>query len=166
MSRRGGINRAFSWVKKVLEVTEVTLVPQLVLPEVQPGIDLFGWDPPRSTNGSFVSGGATTSVLGFIVPDGFQDLIFAASVQHNEAAATHSLGIVSRGADNQSVGVETMGLVPPDTKVCLSRPFLIEPGGRIGGESATSIAVASSLFLNIRFIRIPIGEYVPGSPWG
>lgn len=167
MARRGGINRAFSWLKKILEVTEVTNVPDIVLPDVRAVADLFGWERmPEGTVVNNVGAAATNQVVSAVVPGDIVRLILEAQVVSSDAAIAQTLwinhrGLVGAGLDigvaqpiNQAIGFN-------GTPAVMDRIIFLQPGERIVGRSTPAPGVGEELTLTFRHIDLPIGEYIP-----
>ncbi len=167
MSHRGGINRAFSWIKKVLEVTEVTTVPERVLSEVQPSVDLFGWERFEEVATENVGLANTASVAGTIVPADVNRLYIAASVESDDIVnqLTYWIEMFPLGGDSVPV---TPPVTPPINGATsfvraggLPRPFLVGPGGTARGRCAPATAGGTVLRVRLIFIDISLGEYIP-----
>jgi len=161
MSHRGGINRAFSWIKKVLEVTEVTTVPERVVAEVQTSLDLFGWDRYTELQ-SHNAGVADTDTSALpAIPEDTMRLYLGLSGETNDAvnAFTHWMEI-------DSVAVTEAITLPVSATVIikvghLAGPFLVRSGVTVRARCAP--ATAGGVVLRARgvFIDLPIGEYIP-----
>ncbi len=165
--RRGGINRAFSWIKKILEVTEETTVPERVLAEVRPSLDVFGWEAYEGMSSENQTLANTATVSGVTVPEGVNRLYLAASVDTNDIVNEFTLWIEMFPANGTSTAV-TAPVTPPINRGTsfiraggLPRPFLLGPGGTVRGRAAPATAGGATLTIRAIFIDLPIGEYIP-----
>ncbi len=171
MSETGhsGINRAFTWLKKVLQITEKTVVPDSVLPNVRPTMDLFGWDRlSEEIQTSTDSAAATATVSGPTTPEGVLRYVIYAHVEQQETTAvdlTCWLDMqVVLGGFRIAINVPTLipgGLGPERTALGLTRPVCLRPGERINGRCNPATGVGVSLQVKMVFIDLPIGEYIP-----
>lgn len=159
---RSGINRPFSWLKKVLEITEETDVPQVVSEQVRPVIDVFGWErfatPFTLTS---TSPGATSIVSLPLVPDGEIHYCLAAHITHDDPVGSKDYSIMIVDAQgNQTAVTRTVGQ-SANFFLELDRPVVIPPGGRMRGLSRNAIAGGSNFVISGLFVRLDIGEYLP-----
>jgi len=160
MTHRGGINRAFSWIKKVLEVTEVTTVPDTVLPEVTPTLDMFGWE--RYTELQRHDAGQANANLSNlpVVPQGILRLYVALSGETNDTvnAFTHWMEV-------NAVAVTTPVTLPVSTVLIraghLANPILVREGLSVSARCSPTTAGGIVLRATGLFIDLPIGEYIP-----
>ncbi len=163
MAQRSGINRGFMWLRKVLEITEKTDVPQVLSEVARPVVDMFGWERlPTSASEEFIGSDATDNVVSLQVPDGFVQLITAASVETTEAVST-ALWLTKRPKEaNQQIALVSPVAVLSDLQVALTRPIVLLPGERLIGRSPTGTpAVGENLTLRFSSVLLPIGEYIP-----
>ncbi len=165
-AQRSGINRAFSWIKRTLEITEPTDVPDRVSPLVQPSIDLFGWERLAEQVGVIETGGDNQGiVVSQLVPQGIHRLILAASVSTNDPLLAAHYWIEHRVSLTGDVDVSlmrpfTMGFDASTVRVGMSRWVLLSAGDRIAGRSFPAPAVGSTLELQFSFIDLSEGEYI------
>lgn len=160
---RGGINRPFSWIKKVLEITEKTVVPDSQLPDVRATIDVFGWERLQSVTLQTAIGTAVTTIFSTPVPDGVIRVVLAASVEHDDAVVSHTLWI-DQEHDFLLIGVQTPRLMignTPPVKLGLMRRLVLRPGDRVAGQASPVTGVGIDLTLRTAFVEIPVGEYIP-----
>lgn len=168
---RGGINRAFSWLKKVLEITEVTNAPDVLLPTVQPELDVFGWERLEEMETQVQStAGVTFAVSLETVPEGEMWYVVAAELTHDEGASKDlTLVLVNR------VGVEVALITTSGTPQFFRRslgsnsgtsPIIVPQGWTLRGVSRNQINIGFTFQISAHFQRIAVGEYVPGSPYG
>ncbi len=167
MSHRGGINRAFSWIKKVLEVTEPTTVPERVLAEVRPSLDVFGWERYEDIETETQTVADATAASAAAVPDGVNRLYLAAEVGTNDIVNQFTFWIEAFPLGGVQVAI-TPPVTPPVQDATstirnggLPRPFLLGPGGRLRGRVAPATAGGATLTIRTLFIDIPFGEYIP-----
>ncbi len=170
VSRHGGINRAFLWIKKVLEVTEVTNVPEAVLDRVHVSSDLFGWERIPEAQAQTAAGTNVSFVTSQAVPDDTVRIVLAASVETSNDADAISLWLeldtaVARGAPGSLVGITTpfltlVGSVNPQ-RPGTHRPYLMSPGDTTIARASALVGAAETLTIRLRFIDLPIGEYIP-----
>lgn len=165
-SERSGINRALSWIKKVFLITEETNVPSVVGELVRPTLDVFGWERAADTEHAFLStGGATLVTILPPVPAGEYWLVFACDVTHNDVAAK-DVGIVYQNQLSNQINVKGTESLLLNTFISLDRPILVSPGASLMGRSLQTIPIGKVFQIRAEFIRLPIGEYIPASPYG
>ncbi len=159
---RNGINRAFSWIKRTLEITEVATVPTLILPEVRAVADLFGWERLEHLEIEAANGAAPALVVASATPGpGVLRLICAASLTHTDTGVTHQCSINKRtNPANFNVGLPTDRDTVEVGEFCsmIGRTFLVENDFLIG--SVITAPVAGTLSLRFYFVDLTIGEYV------
>ncbi len=163
-AQRSGINRAFSWVKKVMEITQPTDVPDRVSPLVQPTLDLFGWERriDQAANTTTTGADAADVVIAAAVPEGIVRYVLYLSASHDDPVAGGlllSLQVRSNAVDF-GLQVPFQCLATP-ARMGLERPILLEPGQQLLCRSNPAPAALTSMFLRFRFIDLPIGEYMP-----
>ncbi len=168
--RHSGINRAFSWLKKTLQITEKTVAPDSLSPVVTPTMDLFGWERVADVRWDNNTGAlAADIVIGALVPDEIVRIMLAASVQSDDALTAMTLWLEQRVASSAAATTLDVGVAQPffvgvglnEIEVPLMRPLLMAPGDRLIGRSAPAPAAGQILRLRTRFIDLPIGEYLP-----
>ncbi len=162
-AQRSGINRAFSWIKKVLEVTEPTDVPDRVAPLVQPGMDVFGWERLAGPTTHVNAGAAAPAsiVTGPLTPQGILRVVFHASVRHTDTGVVHFLWIDKlMPTGGGLIGITSSNVeVPVGVDQGLDRWIFLEPGCRIRGRAGIAL-VAGAIALDMNFIDLPFGEYI------
>ncbi len=161
---RSGINRALMWLRRSLEVTEVTDSPQVLSELLRPTIDVFGWERLGENvefSTQFANAPATT-VAGPVTPDGVLRLITLASVRHTDTGVTHQLFIEKlMPVITNIVHVQTAQLeLAVNIPLALDRWITVEAGARLRAVSPLAL-VAGAIAFNFNFIDLPIGEYVP-----
>ena len=159
---RSGINRALSWLKKSLEITEKTTAPDSLQADVRPIIDVFGWERHLEAQRFDLDGAATVaSVLSPVTPQGIVRWYVAAAIESTDPASL-TLWINRRVLPgNIDVGISTPQVVVAAIPVALTRHVLLLPGETLVGRSEPAPAVATNLNLRAVFIDLPFGEYAP-----
>ena len=166
MAQRSGINRGFMWIRKVLEITEETEVPQVVSEQVRPAIDLFGWDrytPGHPDDINAQGTLAADSVLLAPVPAGIMRYVIFASCSHNDPVAGGlelSIQVRVEGALDIGVSRPIQVLANP-TRVGIERSILMAPGEVLLCRSNPAPAAGTRIFIRYRFVDLPFGEYIP-----
>ncbi len=166
---RGGINRAFSWIKRSLEVTEVTTVPERVLSDVTPTLDIFGWEKLEPLGGAVsenIAGALAADIaLLTVVPNDVMRYVMFVSVMHDDPAGL-TLSIQVRtplpggGSFDIAIGPATLTPLGP-VKLGLERPFLLQPGQLILVRTTPAPAAGQRINnLTARFVDLPLGEYI------
>ena len=165
-SGRSGINRPFSWLKKVLEITEKTTAPDSLLANVQSTMDVFGWERcPEATFETGTSGVGASNVQFVVVPPGFIHLYIQASVRIT-VAGPFNVWVGLRGPAAGPVG--TVAVSPVAAAILaqkvapLFRPVIVSEGFQLEARSEAAI-VAGTLILEAFRIVLPAGEYIPPS---
>lgn len=164
---RGGINRPLSWIKKVLEITEKTVVPDSQLPDVRAVIDVFGWERFAETESDSRSTANLNVIVGPVVPDGFIRYVLAASVETNAASAAETLWIDWAVETGEVVGLaQPFEAIPRDIaggeiRLGLQRPIVMKAGDTLRGRCNPAMALGERIFLNQTFVDIRVGEYLP-----
>ena len=166
------VKRAFTWLRKSLRIIDKTTLPGEILGEVRPTLDVFGWDliaenPPEQVNNS--SAGATLFTRLPPVPEGEVHLFLTCDAEHTDPVGSHILRIDYRDetalAESTIVSVAT-GTALFDDRVIIRRPILVTPGARLVVISSDSIPIGSVLNIRGHFVRLNLGEYFAGSPYG
>jgi hypothetical protein len=169
--QRSGINRALMWLRKTLQVTELTDAPQVLSELLRPTIDVFGWDRYSKKFSALVVGGVTIDrAISIPVPDGEVHLITAASVESDEAPAVAATMWIEHRAINPAVGagVVDSAVGRPFLKaaglaiaVGLERPILLIPGESVIGRIDPAPAATFRINVSLQGIILDVGEYVP-----
>lgn len=162
------IKRAIIWLRKSLEVTEKTELPGTITDEIRPILDAFGWDRLKEVQNNTVSGTATTSVDGPVVPPDVIRLIVLCSVNHTEPLITvfHHLWVDLKPPGANSVGVSRPQSVPgsaaaEEIRVPIQRKFLMRPGENLRARASPATGVGITLEMRQLFVDLPFGEYIP-----
>ncbi len=164
-AQRSGINRAFSWIKKVMEVTQPTDVPDRLSPLVQPTVDLFGWERYAREGGAedIAAQGtlALNSVLLAAVPEGVLRYVMFASCSHDDPVAGGlelSIQVRIGGLD---IGItRPVQILASPSRSGVERAFILQPGEQVLCRSNPAPAAGQRLFVRYRFIDLPVGEYI------
>jgi len=164
--QRSGINRGFTWLRKVLQITEETDAPSVLSDVVRPTMDVFGWERHQEMTALLALGAAAANfTITPVVPDGFMRYISEASIESNDAVTALTLWIehrTSSGVD-QDIAVTRPLLVAAGAfaiHLAMDRPILLASGDRLVGKSEPAPVGAATLRLKTRFIDLPIGEYI------
>ncbi len=169
MAQRSGINRPFSWLKKVMQVTEETSAPSVLSEKVRPTMDVFGWE-------RFQEGPVTENIAGAlaadivllpVVPEGVLRYVMFASVMHDDPVAgglTLSIQIrtpVGAGSFDIGIGPAVATPIGP-VKMGTDRPFLLQPGQTLLCRTTPAPAAGQRVNnLSYRFVDLDFGEYFP-----
>jgi len=165
--QRSGINRGFTWLRKVLQITEETEAPSVLSDIVRPSMDVFGWErlaglvgtPPQTEANQGALAG--DSVLLSAVPDDVMRYVIFFSCSHDDPATLAlSLQIRTGGFD---FGIDPPLLAAPvsPARIGLSRNILIQPGDILLCRSSPAPAAGTRLFIRYKFVDLDPGEYLP-----
>lgn len=165
MSETGtsGINRALSWIKKALQITEITSVPDRTEVVVRPTLDLFGWERLDQVATRATSNPLAAQVLTPVVPDGIIRVWTHVSVEHSDTGVNHDVTLAKRRQGTPIV----------DTGVPIDRDN-INPGelasmiGKTWGSSGDRLiglidvaTLVGSIVIQEQWIDLPFpGEYI------
>lgn len=167
---RSGINRGFSWLRKVLQVTEETESPSTLGELVRPTMDVFGWERlapflvgAGPTTDATTGADATDIVILEAVPAGVMRYVLRASCSHDDPGGlVLSMQVRSGGVDialQKDSGVATQAALP--FRLGLERCILMAPGEQLLCRSSAPPAALTSLFIRYHFVDIDFGEYIP-----
>lgn len=166
MSETGhsGINRPFSWLKKILQITEKTVAPDSLLPNVRTAVDLFGWERYDLGNpvAEAVTGVAASDNINLAtVPEGVLRYYLHVSCGHDDALNLLNL-CLQVVTDGQTVAVAPAFLLMNELPIStgISRPILLRPGEFLRCRSAPAPAGAATLIMSASFIDLEPGEYI------
>ncbi len=157
------IKRSFIWLRQVLGIIDKTTLPGDVLGEVRVGMDLFGWDklagPLEFDNSGIAAPGII--VNGPITPDDVLRVYFHASVTHTDTGVNHFIWIDRLTPSGDNIGVTNPNVAVPSTVDQASVHWIwVQPGARLRGRADVAL-VAGALVLDLQFIDLPFGEYIP-----
>lgn len=164
------IKRVITWIRKTLDITEKTSVPGTIDGTIIPVLAALGWE--RCEEIEFItatSAGATNLVELANVPEGEMHYFLTCHVGHDDPATSKAIRIAMRIASNviaSGVTIKTTETIFSLGFLGMDRPILVPPGARLIGSSRTNIAIGSDFTIAGHFLRLPIGEYVTGSPYG
>jgi len=166
-SGTSGINRAFSWLKKALQITEKTVAPDSLLFDVRPTMDLFGWERFTEIEGNNASATNTFQVDGSTVPVGVLRYVLGASVETDAAVVTETIWLELVEETSALVGlIQPFLAIPRDgagreVKAALMRPIVMKPGDFLRGKCNPVLAAGEAITIREIFVDIPVGEYIP-----
>ncbi len=161
------IKRAFLWIRKMLEITERTDVPESIENVVRPALDMLGWERmPEVTTVQNIGAAATAFVVSGVSPDNFVRVIVAAQVESSDVLLAQDLWLAQRGvlgvANDVAVSqVYSQAIGMAGTPAATDKLVFLSPGERLVGHSSPAPGVAQQLTMRHRQIDLPIGEYIP-----
>ncbi len=163
---RSGINRALSWLKKTLEITEKTTAPDSLMADVRSTIDVFGWERMAEAEFETATSGVGGSNVQFTsVPTGVVHLYLHASVRI-DVAGPFNVWVGIRGPARGPIGTVACSPVAAAIdaqKVSpLFRPVILPEGFQLEGRSEAAVALGSVILEAFRIV-LPVGEYIPPS---
>lgn len=161
---RDKVKRAFIWIRSALRIIDRTTLPGEILGEIRPILDTFGWDRLREATelGTTFTAAPGVSTTGAVTPDDVLRVYVAGAVRHTDVGVNHFLWIEKVLRDTSQVIELTPPTlaVPVDVPQCLTRWIVVEPGARLRGVTDLAL-VAGAIALNLNFIDLPFGEYIP-----
>lgn len=166
---RDKVKRAFTWIRKSLDIIDRTTLPGEILGEIRPTLDTFGWERlSGEVQTSTDSASATSTVSGPTTPEGVLRYVIYAHIEQQEAAGTDltcwiDMAVIVpafRIAINQPTLIPG-GAGPARTALGLERPIVLRPGERLNGRSNPATGVGVSLQIKMVFVDLPFGEYIP-----
>jgi len=161
------IKRLNTWLRKTLVITEKTTLPGTINGEVRPILDAMGWDLLQLTEHvNAVVPGPTLFARLPIVPADEAHLFLCCGARHDDPANQRIIGINYRDPAGAEAPVQSGITLQPEQNVAVSRPVLVLAGARLVAVSADSVIIGTNLTILGQFIRLNIGEYIPGSPYG
>ncbi len=167
MAREFPLRRAILWIRRVLEINVKTDVPESITNTVTPTLDLFGWELLKGLEREVVAAAGAVSAIALpIVPAGEAHFYMFADISHNDAANPHEINIQYRATGSQDVSITPTQDLAAGFLQSFTRPTLVLAGDRLLGVAQTAIPGGSTFTMRGKFLRMQIGEYVPGSPYG
>lgn len=163
---QSGINRAFSWLKKTLQITEKTVAPDVLLAGVRPTVDVFGWERLSGLGPTAVETATGTLAADIVVldpvPEGIARFVIYASCSHNDPAGLFlNLQVRGSGVDiGLSDQLFLQGQQSP-IRLGLTRNILLQPGEQLICRSHIAPAAGTGLFIRMKFVDLDPGEYLP-----
>jgi len=161
---RDKVKRAFTWLRTSLRIIDRTTLPGEILGEIRPILDTFGWDRLHEAS-SFASpftAAPGNIVTGPVTPDDVIRVYLTAAVRHTDTGVSKFLWIEKSLPGNLTfVGVTPPTLaIPPQVPQALGRVIVLEPAARLRGRTDVNL-VAGAIALDLNFIDLPFGEYIP-----
>ena len=145
-------------------------LPSMLLDTIQTIVEAKGWQAVERQDVDSQS--ATNPANGFLrsasPPADERWWIFAGHVFHTDAVANHTLRIDFEDiGEGLTVSLVNAVSVPASTVVALPRPVLIRQNQNLRATSVDLLGVGNDLRIQMFFVRLEKGEYVPGaSPMG
>lgn len=159
------IKRALTWIRKTLDITERTNMPEGIMRNIKPTLDVFGWERVPETVAVALAGTNVSSQFSAIVPEETARLVYSASVETTNDVAAFWLWIEhSVAASAINVGLMRPILTAAGTGLMrcgMDRTLIMSPGDRLVARANTLVGAAETLSIRMRYIDLPIGEYVP-----
>ncbi len=163
------IKRAILWIRRSLEITERTDVPESIENVVRPVVDIFGWEALPRAEAAIATNPLAIAVNTAVVPPGIFRYVLNANVEHTDTiTVTHRLWISKAIQNGVRVGLPVDRRVAEvGENVSMDGTTYLLPGDFLFGES-TLIMAAGNIAISIIFIDFPfdtlagIGEYIVG----
>lgn len=156
------IKRNFVWLRKVLEIIEKTTLPGVILGDVRPTIDTFGWDrlSEDPTFANTFDPAPAIEVDSATVPENVVRLYLHAAVRHTEPAVNHFLWIERVLPVELEIGVtQPNAAMPPTVPQGTDHWLLLAPGEFLRAKTDVTL-IAGALALDVLFVDLPFGEYI------
>ncbi len=158
------VNRALLWIRKALQVTEKTTMPESIEDELRGVVDAFGWERLDQTTTRRTIAVNASTVTSPAVPADVLRLITEASVQTNDTVQAFTMWMEHIDLDaGLATGIMRPVAIPISAvtiRVGLHKMVVLRPGDQLSGRSSPAVGVALDLRLTERFVDLPIGEYV------
>ncbi len=163
------INRALTWIRKALLVTQKTSAPVGFDDHIRPVIDSLGWERVGLSSEIVVRRSSATNnntVAGAAVPDDVIRVILEAHVETTNNLLAFDVWITHRDAEFAlDVAVSRVQALPISgiriEAAALRAPIVLRPGDSLVGRCSPGTGVAAAVRLVERFVDIPTGEYIP-----
>jgi len=160
------IKRAITWIRKSLEITERTTNPGTIGGEIQPQLDVFGWERIEEATTSIASATATDRATLVAVPEGFLRLVLDASAETDDTVQAFTLWMDVLDGDSGGV----TGLMRPvdvpisgtSIRAGLEKTLIMKPGDTLRARCSPDTGVGLVIIARQRFVDLPIGEYIRG----
>ncbi len=162
------IKRALTWIRKALDITERTNMPEGILRNIKPTLDAFGWESAGAPAHEFISTVGPTMLTRLpTVPDGEYHYYLSCDISHNDPAG-QPIHIAVENPLFFKTALTSTATIGANEFVAMPRPLLVGPGYRLTGLVASGAGIAAPLVFQIRgdFVKLAVGEYLPGSPYG
>jgi len=163
------IKRAILWIRRSLEITERTDVPESIDSVIKPVVDIFGWEAlPRAVPAT-ATNPLAAAVNTAAVPAGTFRYVLNASVEHTDTiTATHRIWISKAVQNGVRVGLPLdRRVIEVGENASLDDTTYLLPGDFLFGEATIAMAIGN-IAINTLFIDFPfdtlagIGEYIVG----
>lgn len=158
------IKRAITWIRKSLDITERTNMPEGIMRNIKPTLDVFGWERVPDVVGVALAGTNVSSQFSAVVPVDTARLVYSASVETTNNVLAFWLWIEhSVAASSILVGVMRPILTAAGTGLMrcgMDRTLIMAPGDRLVARANALVGVAETLAIRMRYVDLPIGEYV------
>ncbi len=165
--------RDYSWLVNktdsplpLLEDAERVTLPREVRSEIVPTFDALGWDrAAQAVAVNFTSVANVDSIGTDAVPAERLRFIFDVSLQTTNPAATFNVWFEHRvAATSLDLGLMlpfTMSGVTTNVKVSPGRTIIMAPFDFLKARTSALTGAGFTLSIRIRYVDIPIGEYIP-----
>jgi len=104
---------------------------------------------------------ANSFVNSSVVPNDQQWWIPWCSIHHNDPALSEHMWLAIRNIADKEVTIAGSPDVTEQRKVSIRRPIIIVEGQKLSANAKTVTAAGKKIFLNMFFVEMPIGEFVP-----
>ncbi len=104
---------------------------------------------------------ANSFVNSTVVPADHQWWIPWASIHHNDSALTEHMWLAIRNIADKEVTVTGGADVSEQRKISIRRPIILVEGQKLSANLKSSTAAGKKIFLNLFYVEMPIGEFVP-----
>lgn len=165
MPKSNKIKKAITWIRKTLDITDLTTTPGQIGDEISPGLDVLGWDLYQGMTSSQKTGVAVTQVISDAVPADTARLVTAVSLEQDDRAAGPTFWLEYENfLTNSPIGlgrVVTLPVTAASIRASLiDRNFLLLPGDTLIGNQDPVGGVGVVTRLRIAFVDVPLGEYI------
>jgi len=157
------IKRNFLWLRRTLGIIDKTTLPGEVVGQVRPTIDMFGWE--RLPEEQFLATTAAApgkAVASAATPDNTLRIVYAASLEHTDAAVSHTAWLIKRrnpGGIDVGLPSDRQQIVVGEFMSMIGTTFLVA-GDFIIAEVVDAL-VLGQLSLRLVVVDVDLGEYVP-----
>ncbi len=158
------INRALTWIRKALDVTQKTSAPTAFLDDIRTVVDALGWERLNETVTSRNTGTATNVIDSGIVPEGVLRLVLSASVELNDTVQAFTVWVEhSDGTTAGSPAVMRPIQIPISAisiHAGIERIIVMREGDTMRARCSPNVGPGLEIRIVLRFVDLPIGEYV------
>jgi len=158
------IKRAILWIRKTLEITERTDVPESIENVVRPTLDILGWERLRETISVSLSAAAPAASVQTqaVIPQGILRYVVKCSCHHSDTGVTHEVWLTKRGDPKTvveiGIPIDRQSIQTSEFASMIGSTFLVTD--EVLFCRTRTALVANFLNLELEFIDIPIGEYI------